>query len=88
MLYPLYVWKDEGSAYGACFPDLPGIFTAADELQDLPAMAQEAVLAYGEAIAPATSIDHWRDAKQFAGGFWMLVDINPAADRPGAPGRD
>lgn len=87
MLYPLYVWKDEDSAYGGCFPDLPGVFTAADEVADLPLMAQEAVLAHGEPIPAATTIDHWRNDAQFHGGFWMLVEINPAADRPGGPGR-
>ena len=43
MLYPVYVHKDEGSAYGLTFPDFPGCFSAADELADLSRMAQEAV---------------------------------------------
>ena len=38
MLYPLYVWKDTNSALGAAFPALPGVFGAADDLADLPAM--------------------------------------------------
>lgn len=42
MLYPLYVHHDDGSAYGGTFPDFPGCFTAADDLADLPRMAQEA----------------------------------------------
>lgn len=79
MLYPLYVWKDTNSAYGASFPDLPGVFTAADILDDLPAMAQEAVetMFEGEALIPnATSIEQWKDSKDYADGFWMLVDID------------
>lgn len=79
MLYPLYVHKDEGSAYGASFPDLPGVFTAADDLNDLPSMAQEAVEAMfeGEAQIPdASSIEHWKDSKYYADGFWMLVNID------------
>lgn len=43
MLYPAYVHKDKGSAYGLTFPDFPGCFSAADELADLSRMAQEAV---------------------------------------------
>lgn len=90
MLYPLYVWKDEGSAYGGSFPDLPGIFTAADELTDLPAMAQQAVLAMysdtDEDLPHATSIDHWRDDAQFRDGFWVMVEINLQADHPAVPG--
>ncbi|WP_253248529.1 type II toxin-antitoxin system HicB family antitoxin [Alcaligenes faecalis] len=45
MLYPLHVHKDEHSAYGARFPDFPGCFAAADELQDFARAAQETVKA-------------------------------------------
>jgi len=81
MLYPLYVWKDENSAYGARFPDLPGVFTAADNLDALPAMAQEAVetMYEGEAKIPdASAIDLWKDSTEYKGGFWMLVAIDRA----------
>jgi len=43
MLYPVYVHKDQDSAYGLTFPDFEGCFSAADDLQDLERMAQEAV---------------------------------------------
>lgn len=81
MLYPLYVWRDTGSAYGASFPDLPGVNTAADELQDLNQAAQEAVEAMheGEGNIPAASaIEKWTSDPDYAGGFWMLVDIDLA----------
>ncbi len=79
MLYPLYVHKDDTSAYGASFPDLPGVFAAADDLNDLPAMAQEAVEAMfeGEAHIPdAASIEYWKNSTDYADGFWMLVNID------------
>lgn len=79
MLYPLYVWKDTNSAYGATFPDLPGVHTAADDLANLPAMAQEAVEAMyeGESDIPeATEIGEWKDSPEYAEGFWMLVEID------------
>ena len=82
MLYPLYVHHDEGSAWGGIFPDLPGCFTAADELADLPRMAQEAVEVHfdGEDIdIPApTGIEQWKDDPDYQGGFWMLVEIDLA----------
>lgn len=37
------VHHDKGSAYGVHFPDLPGCFSAADTLDELPAMASEAI---------------------------------------------
>jgi len=80
MLYPLYVWKDTNSAYGATFPDLPGVNTASDELVDLPITAQEAVetLYEGEdAEIPAPSaIEQWTDDPNYQGGFWMMVNID------------
>lgn len=84
MLYPLYVWKDEHSAYGGTCPDLPGVNTAADTLDELPAMAQEAVLTmYDDStgIPPASTIDRWREDADYTGGFWMLVDINNTHQR-------
>ncbi|MFC7518709.1 type II toxin-antitoxin system HicB family antitoxin [Herbaspirillum sp. GCM10030257] len=80
MLYPLYVWKDTNSAYGATFPDLPGVNTAADELADLPAMAQDAVetMYDGENvdIPVPTTVDKWKDHPDYKDGFWMMVDID------------
>ena len=79
MFYPLHVHKDDNSAYGASFPDLPGVFTAADELSDLPRKAQQAVeLAFeGEAPLPdASAIDRYASMAEYSDGFWLLVDID------------
>lgn len=79
MLYPLYVWKDANSAYGAAFPDLPGVNTAADDLRDLSKAAQEAVetMYEGETTIPAASdIEKWTSNPDYAGGFWLLVNID------------
>ncbi len=37
--YIVIVHKDEHSAYGMSFPDAPGCFSAADEIDDIFAMA-------------------------------------------------
>jgi predicted RNase H-like HicB family nuclease len=42
------VHKDNDSAYGVHFPDLPGCFSAADSLDDIVAQAGEAVSLYFE----------------------------------------
>ncbi|MDB5968502.1 MAG: hypothetical protein JWQ90_952 [Hydrocarboniphaga sp.] len=82
MFYPLYVHRDEGSAYGGTFPDFPGCFTAADELADLPRMAQEAVEVFFEGedteIPAPSDIARWKDHADFQGGFWLLVEIELA----------
>jgi predicted RNase H-like HicB family nuclease len=44
------VHKDPDSAYGISFPDAPGCFSAADEMDDVFAMAEEALAAWTEAM--------------------------------------
>lgn len=41
--YTAIIHKDEGSAYGLTFPDLPGAFAAADTWDDILAAAAEAL---------------------------------------------
>ena len=46
--YIVIVHKDPESAYGMTFPDAPGCFSAADEIDDLFAMAEEALSLWAE----------------------------------------
>jgi predicted RNase H-like HicB family nuclease len=46
--YIAIVHKDPDSAYGMTFPDAPGCFSAADEMDDLFAMASEALELWAE----------------------------------------
>ncbi|HYG08256.1 MAG TPA: type II toxin-antitoxin system HicB family antitoxin [Stenotrophomonas sp.] len=88
MLYPVYVHKDDNTAFGAIVPDMPGVHSAVDDLEDLPAALQEAVeLMYeGEAQPPprANIVDKYRRQREFKGGFWMLVDIDLTKINPRA----
>jgi predicted RNase H-like HicB family nuclease len=47
------VSKDPDSAYGICFPDAPGCFSAADEMDELFAMAEEALTGWTAAMQDA-----------------------------------
>jgi len=80
MLYPVYVHKDPDSAYGLTFPDFPGCFSAADEMKDLPRMAQEAVEVHFEGedmpIPGPSAPEDWQNDERFQEGYWMLVDID------------
>ena len=46
--YIAVVHKDEGSAFGCYFPDVPGCFSAADVMDDLVPNAIEALNLYAE----------------------------------------
>jgi len=88
MLYPVYVHHDEGCAYGAIVPDMPGVITAADTLEELNAMLQEAVeLMYEDSphVPPAASdIEKYRHMDDYQDGFWMLLDVDLTRIRPRA----
>ena len=80
MLYPIYVHKEEGSAYAATFPDFPGCFAAADELQDIAKAAQEAVEAHfgidADPIPHPSTPEAWANHEDMQDGFWMMVDVD------------
>lgn len=80
MLYPVYVHKDPDSAYGVTFPDFPGCFSAAEDLEGLARMAQEAVEVHFEGeeveIPTPTAIEELAANPDYEGGFWMAIDID------------
>lgn len=81
MLYPVYVHVgDAGHAHGVTFPDFPGCFSAADDWNELPAAAQEAMEAHfsgePEAVPPPTPLEQLTTRPEFSGGVWMLVDLD------------
>jgi predicted RNase H-like HicB family nuclease/predicted RNA binding protein YcfA (HicA-like mRNA interferase family) len=80
MHYLAYIHKDPDSAWSATFPDFPGCFTAADGIEDLPRMAQEAVEVHFDGedlpIPQPTAPEDWADDARFTGGYWVFVDID------------
>lgn len=81
MLYPVYVHAGDAThAHGAEVPDFPGCFSAADDLQDLPRMVQEAVEVWCEGedmdLPEPTALEELATNSDFTGGMWMLIDID------------
>jgi predicted RNase H-like HicB family nuclease len=87
IVYHAIVHKDEDSAWGVQFPDLPGCFSAADELDDVLANACEAVELYleGEKAPKPSSIEKIRAsaaADLAEGAFLLAVPYVYTANRP------
>jgi predicted RNase H-like HicB family nuclease len=82
MLYPVYVHKDSESAYGVTFPDFPGCFSASDDLEELPRLAQEAVEVHFEGedveIPSPTALEKLAADPAYEGGIWLLIEIDLA----------
>lgn len=86
-IYQAIVHKDADSAYGVHFPDLPGCFSAADDLDEILANASEAVILYleGEAAPVPSKLEDIRiaAAEDLAeGAFLLAVPYSPVQGRP------
>jgi predicted RNase H-like HicB family nuclease len=77
--YHAVVHKDEDSAFGVHFPDLPGCFSAADTLDEIVPNAVEALSLWfedGEAVVKPSSVEAIRLAAAddlAEGAFLVLV---------------
>lgn len=73
MICPVCAHKDPDSAYGVTIPDFPGCFAAADELEALPRMIQEAVEGHFEGeegdIPLPSPVEAFLGAPEYEGGL-------------------
>lgn len=79
MIYPVVVHKDASSSYGVTIPDMPGVFTAGDTLEEALASVQEAVeAAYdGEEEVPGpSSFELHQGNPDYQDGVLAIVDID------------
>lgn len=78
-LFFALVHQDEGSAYGVQFPDLPGCYSAADDLDDLSRNAAEALALHleGEPVPEVRSLSNIMAdadvAKELAAGAFLVA---------------
>jgi predicted RNase H-like HicB family nuclease len=77
--YIALVHKDESSAYGVQFPDIPGCYSASDDMDALVPNAAEALSLYGEDVklpSPRTIERIKADPKvaaELAGGAFLVA---------------
>lgn len=84
MQYPIAISTgDEQHAWGVEIPDIPGCFSASDDLDDALAMAREAIEGHlavlaevGAAIPVAIKLAAHAANPEYAGCTWALVDID------------
>ena len=84
MLYPIAILPgDAQHAWGVEVPDIPGCFSAGDDLDDAMAMAREAIEIHleilaedGAAIPAAQKVTVHQTNADFKGCIWALVDID------------
>lgn len=84
MLYPIAILPgDDQHAWGVEVPDIPGCFSAGDDLDDAMSMAREAIEGHlgilaedGAPIPVASKVTVHAANPEFAGCTWAVVDID------------
>ena len=85
MRYPIAIepGTDE-TAFGVIVPDLPGCFSAGDNLDEAMSGAEEAAAAWvdaaldaGEAIPAPTSLEALRRSPDYAGWMFGVITLDP-----------
>ncbi len=82
MKYPVAVWV-EGGVFSADVPDLPGVITEADSIEQLTESVEEAALGWMEAeldegreIPQASPVETYLKNEDYVGCIWFLVDVD------------
>ena len=79
MLFPAVIHKDPASDYSVTVPDMPGCFTAGKTIEEAVSNIQDAAECHysGESDIPiASSLERWINVPDYAGGTWILVDVD------------
>ncbi|CAI8950339.1 antitoxin HicB [Pseudomonas jessenii] len=84
MFYPIAIFMDDDEhAWGVEVPDVPGCFSAGEDLEDAIAMVQQAIEGYFEMLAEngapfpsASSVTLHTSNPKYAGCTWALVEID------------
>ena len=82
MLFPVVVHKDKKSCFGVTIPDFQGCFTSGNTLEEAIKNVQEAIechLDEGDEIPQASDVETLAENPDYAGGIWVLVDIDLSA---------
>ncbi|MEJ7137307.1 type II toxin-antitoxin system HicB family antitoxin [Amphibiibacter pelophylacis] len=82
MKFTVVLHSDDGLRYGVCVPDLPGCFSAGDDLDDALASVQEAIdlhvetlIEDGSDIPARAPIAQHQANPDYANGVWAVVDV-------------
>ena len=86
MRYPIAIeMGNDDAAFGVAVPDLPGVFSAGDTIDEAIANAEEAILLgledyaeRGQAFPKASSLQVLMANPDYAGWTWAVVNVDPS----------
>ena len=91
MLVPVVIHKDRISDYGVTVPALPGCFSAGESIDEALIHARQAIelhlegmLEDGELLPEMLPVEAFQRRREYRGGIWFMVEINPSRLMSGA----
>lgn len=84
MEFPIAVHKDDGSVYGVIVPDIPGVHSWGDTIDDAIRNAREAIVGHlltlielGEDVSfTCSTVEALVTKPEYAGAIWALADVD------------
>lgn len=84
MQFPIAIHKDEGSVYGVTVPDIPGVHSWGDTIDDAVRNTREAIAGHlqtlvelGEDVdVTCSTIEDLTKQDEYAGAVWALIDVD------------
>ncbi len=84
MEFPIAVHKDDGSVYGVIVPDIPGVHSWGDTIDEAIRNAREAIVGHvstllelGEDVGfTCSTVEELVGNEEYAGAVWALVDVD------------
>ncbi|RFU43846.1 type II toxin-antitoxin system HicB family antitoxin [Paraburkholderia sp. DHOC27] len=84
MEFPIAIHKEDGSVYGVTVPDIPGVHSWGDTIDDAIRNAKEAILGHvltlvelGEDVdVTCSTVEELVTKPEFAGAVWALVEVD------------
>ncbi|WP_186058854.1 type II toxin-antitoxin system HicB family antitoxin [Burkholderia gladioli] len=86
MEFPIAVHKDDGSTYGVIVPDIPGVHSWGDTIDEAIKNTKEAILAHistlielGEPVKiKCSAVEDLASEPDYAGAVWAFVSVDPS----------
>lgn len=85
MELPIAIHKTDGTVYGVIVPDIPGVHSWGDTIDEAIRNAKEAIYGHVSTLAElgeevritSSSVEELVGKAEFAGAVWALVEVDP-----------
>nr|WP_232454388.1 type II toxin-antitoxin system HicB family antitoxin [Burkholderia ubonensis] len=89
MEFPIAIHKDDGSVYGVTVPDIPGVHSWGDTIDEAIKNSKEAIVGHVETLIElgeevgftCSTVEELAANPDYAGAIWALVKVDVPVSR-------